>query len=236
MLFGQDHADIYDLVYQGRGKDYAQEADDLARLIKERRPDAASLLDVACGTGEHLASLRKWFERVEGVELAEAMVTAAQAKLKDVTVTQADMRDFQLGRTFDVVTCLYSSIAYLDEAGLSRAVAAMTAHLAPGGLLVIEPWWRPEKAIDNRGTSDILNGENVTVARVSHGVIRDGAHHLQCQFLVADADGIRHFTDTQVLSLFSVETYLAAMRDTGLTAEFMEGGPSGRGLYVGAKN
>jgi ubiquinone/menaquinone biosynthesis C-methylase UbiE len=49
-------AHLYDLIYSF--KDYGEEAQDLVSLIRERNPKAGSLLDVACGTGEHLRLLR----------------------------------------------------------------------------------------------------------------------------------------------------------------------------------
>src|SRR5687767_2236719 len=59
-------ADVYDLVYRGRGKDYAAEAADVATLIRSKRPEAASLLDVACGTGLHLHGFGAQFEERAG--------------------------------------------------------------------------------------------------------------------------------------------------------------------------
>src|SRR5882724_6448932 len=102
--YGHRLAEIYDMVYTaGRGKDYAAEAAALAELIRARHPRAASVLDVACGTGEHLKYLRPFFADVEGVELAEPMRAKAIEKLPDVVVHAGDMRDFALGRIFDVV-------------------------------------------------------------------------------------------------------------------------------------
>lgn len=45
-------ARIYDTIY--KFKDYAAEADLVTRYIRASAPDAATLLDVACGTGLHL--------------------------------------------------------------------------------------------------------------------------------------------------------------------------------------
>ncbi|NEA43094.1 class I SAM-dependent methyltransferase, partial [Streptomyces sp. SID11385] len=66
-------ARLYDLVHQGKGKDYASEAADLAALITSRAPGAHSLLDVACGTGLHLEHLTRAFDTVEGVEISADM-------------------------------------------------------------------------------------------------------------------------------------------------------------------
>ena len=47
-------ARFYDAVYSF--KDYEAESQRLQALIEERSPGAATLLDVACGTGKHLGS------------------------------------------------------------------------------------------------------------------------------------------------------------------------------------
>ena len=55
------------------------------------------------------------------------------------------MRSFDLGRRFDAVTCLFSSIGYLlTPEDLEQGIARMAAHVAPGGVLVVEPWFTPD--------------------------------------------------------------------------------------------
>ena len=71
-------AEIYDTVYSF--KDYAAEAERVNELIQSRRPGAASLLDVACGTGKHLEQLRRWYA-VEGVDLDRRRGDAEDAPL-----------------------------------------------------------------------------------------------------------------------------------------------------------
>ena len=53
-MYGAEFAEIYDLIYSSRGKDYPQEAKYMAELIRTRTPDADSLLDVGCATAAHL--------------------------------------------------------------------------------------------------------------------------------------------------------------------------------------
>ena len=69
-MFSQSAA-IYDAVYSF--KDYATEAGRIHTLAEERSPTAASLLDVACGTGKHLEQLRAWYE-VSGLDLDPQLV------------------------------------------------------------------------------------------------------------------------------------------------------------------
>lgn len=234
--FGHQLADIYDLIYQGRGKDYAAEAANLVALIRQRTPDAATLLDVGCGTGEHLRSWRALFDRVEGLELSAEMRAVARAKLPDVTIHPGDMSDFALGRTFDVVTCMFSTVGYLPSvAALESAVGCMARHLRPGGTLVVEPWWFPEDFLDGHVAGNVLRADGRTVARVSRGR-RDGRRTVvDVHYLVADGDGVRHFTDQHVNTLFSRDEHVAAFKHAGCSVEYLPDGPSGRGLFVGVR-
>ncbi len=236
MLFDTEHAQLFDQVYTTRGKDYAAEAEILTRLIRDRKPDARSLLDVACGTGEHLRAFKGLFSDVAGLDFTPAMREQAAAKLPGTPIHAGDMSDFELGRTFDAVVCLMSSINFLPLSRMRAAVARMAGHLAPGGVLVVEPWYLPEKIRDRTVIGDVVQvGDGVTIARVSHGLRRDGRHHLDTHFIVADAGGIRHFSDVQVLGIFTREEYESAFAEAGCEVEYDGHGLSGRGLLVAVR-
>ena len=89
------------------------------------------------------------------------MLEVARARHPEITFHQGDMRTFDLGRRFDVVTCLFSSIGYLrSPSDLRAAVINMARHLQPGGVLIIEPWlteetWTPAAFIRFMLTSRI---------------------------------------------------------------------------------
>jgi 2-polyprenyl-3-methyl-5-hydroxy-6-metoxy-1,4-benzoquinol methylase len=63
-----DAAHVYDLLYSF--KDYGAEAQILADLIRERAPASHSVLDAACGTGEHARHLASGHGfAVDGIDL-----------------------------------------------------------------------------------------------------------------------------------------------------------------------
>jgi ubiquinone/menaquinone biosynthesis C-methylase UbiE len=100
-------AELYDAVYSF--KNYAREADRLRAVINGTAPDARALLDVACGTGEHARFLRRHYA-VDGVDINEDYLRAARLKNPSGNYACADMTEFDLDRTYDVVTCLFSAI------------------------------------------------------------------------------------------------------------------------------
>lgn len=227
-------AHVYDLLYSF--KDYEGEARELASLILGRVPRARSLLDVACGTGRHLELLRATFPEVSGVDLDDGMLAVARDRLRDVELVRADMRTFDLGRRFDAVTCLFSSVGYLpDPDALGAAIARMRAHLVPGGVLVVDGWIRPERWREPGGVHALAEtSTDLAVARVvrSH---RDGVRTvLEMRYLIVTRDGFEEAEETHVLTLFTDDEYRAAFREAGLEPEVLPG-PMGedRDRYVG---
>lgn len=236
-MYSADITEIYELEHTGNGKDYRAEADEIARRVAKLHPDATSLLDVACGTGAHLSHFRDLFAHVEGVELAPAMVRRARARMPGVPVHEADMRSFSLGRGFDVVTCMFGSIGYVrDRDELAATVRTLARHLQAGGVLAIDPWWFPETFLDGHVAGRVTTAGATTVARLSHSV-RDGdASRMRVDYLVADAvGGVRHHTETHLISLFSRQTYESCLAAAGLSSEYVPGLHGGRGLFLASR-
>jgi SAM-dependent methyltransferase len=227
-------ARVYDLLYEAAGKNYEVEADELHALIQTRRPGAASLLDVACGTGAHLVHLRRYYE-VAGVDLAPAMLAEARDRLPDVPLIEGDMRSFVLDRTFDAVTCLFSAIGYMQSpAELDAALANMRSHLAPGGVLVVDGWVR-RQAWRDPGTIQVLSGcrDDLAAARLVRSR-RDGVRTtLELHHLVGSADGVEYHVEEHHITLFSDDEYRDAFERAGLTLEVVVSPHRDRDRYVG---
>jgi len=152
---------FYDLIYSS--KNYRQEVDYLLAIVHARVPGAKTILDVACGTGEHLRFLPD-FNRT-GLDLDPELLRVARAKLPDVSLIQSDMTAFDLSRQFDVVLCLFSAIGYaVSVKKLNASVCCMARHVAPGGILCIEPWFTPEQWLSGRTSMRTVEEGNFKVA------------------------------------------------------------------------
>lgn len=234
--YSAEHAAVYDFVHTARGRDWRTEADLFTKLIRDRAPGAASLLDVACGTGAHLERFQEHFETVAGLELSPAMRRIARARLAGHPVHAGDMRDFDLTTRFDAVLCLCFSMGYMESPAELRAAARMLVrHLRPGGVLVAEPWWFPERFRDGFVSAALAQDDDRAVSRVSH-TTRDGrVTRMTVRYTVADARGIRDFTEHETYSLFTREEYEDAFRAAGCAVEYLPGEPNGRGLFCGVR-
>jgi SAM-dependent methyltransferase len=224
-------ADLYDLVYSF--KDYAAEADRLDELIRTRRPGARSLLDVACGTGRHLELLRERYPDAAGLDLDPGLLAVARERLPGVPLHEADMRSFDLGRRFDAVTCLFSAIGYAHgEEELQATIAAMAAHLEPGGVLVVEPWLEPHVWIPGHLHLLTVDEPDVKIARGTVAGLEGHVAVLDFEYLVVSGQGAHHFSERHEAYLFTREQMLAAFGAAGLSVEYDEEGLIGRGLYL----
>lgn len=118
--------------------------------------DAASVLDLGCGTGELATALAKT-RRVTGVEPAAAMLKHARLRqgADNVRWVEADARTVRLDKTFDLVVMTGHAFQCLLTQDDQQAVCATIAsHLAPGGTFIfdsrnpaVQEWrnWTPDE-------------------------------------------------------------------------------------------
>jgi SAM-dependent methyltransferase len=154
----------------------------------------------------------------------------------DVKVTVGDMRDFDLGCRFDVVTCLFSSIGYMEEPEqLHSALETMARHLLPGGLLVVEPWFHPHQFFDGHVAGDLYTGDDLKIARIGRSWTEGPVSVMEMHHMVGTPEQVDTFTETHRMGLYTDGEYRAAFEGAGLSVEHDAEGLMGRGLYVGQK-
>jgi SAM-dependent methyltransferase len=226
-------ARLYDLFYDW--KDYEEEARRLRELIAGACPHARSLLDVACGTGRHLEYLRRHYD-AEGLDLNAELLEIAAERNPETPFHQADMVNFSLPRDFDVVTCLFSSIGYVNGLeGMHQAISNMAKHVRAGGVLILEPWFGPDDWEDGHVSALYVDQPRMKAARMNVSRSEGRFSVLDFHYLAAESSGVSYFTEKHSLFLFTHDEYSDALSQAGLEIHFDRYGLEGRGLYIGRR-
>ncbi len=137
-LIYKNTSKYYDVLYSS--KDYPFES---AFLNKEIRKyftgKKVNLLDVACGTGEHLKCLSKIPNYIlTGLDNDPELLNIAKKKC-EAKFIKGRMQNFLFKEKFDVITCLFSSIAYnVSKRQLIMTLKNFNRNLNQGGLLIFD--------------------------------------------------------------------------------------------------
>ena len=225
-------AEFYDLIYATL-KDYASETAQIAGLLEKLNPQCKSVLDVACGTGEHARLLAARGFIADGIDLDPSFLSIAEQKHPAGRFFAADMSDFQLAQRYDAVLCLFSSIGYLQTlARVRRAFTCFRDHLTADGVIVVEPWFPPGVLDAGRMTRQTAEAKGIRVSRTSRLAIQGSISRLHFDYEISDSNGIRHASEVHELGLFTQAELLRTFQEAGLQADHDPKGLTDRGLYV----
>lgn len=228
-------AQYYDKIY-GQ-KDYRAEVECLRAIIaREPGPERQTLLDVACGTGSHIEHLKSHYQ-VSGLDLEPGLLELARQRHPKVAFYEGDMIDFDLDQSFDVITCLFSAIGYVRTVGnLRKAICTMARHMAPGGLLLVEPWFTPGDWNPGHPHALLIDEPDLKIARLNTSFGDGRLSWFVFHYLIATPEGTEHLVERHELGLFERSEMEAAFLKAGLTVRYDEYGLTGRGLWIGRRD
>jgi SAM-dependent methyltransferase len=170
-----------------------------------------------------------------GLDINGEMLELAKKNIEDAEFIEADMITMSLGRRFDVITCLFSSIGYVKTyENLGKTLRNFANHLKPGGLLLIEPWFTEDVYWVGVPWMDTYEDDDVKIARLNVSRKEGNVSVMDMHYLVAERDaGVKHYVGRHELGLFDTDRTLELMREAGFRASYTaEGTPSSRRLYI----
>lgn len=226
----ENSAHLYDLMYVRRH--YTTTAEKIHEIIEAELPEARDLLDVGCGTGRHLELLHDSY-RGEGLDINPAMLEQTHTRCPDIPLHEADMRSFDIDRSYDVITCLFSAIGHVETAeAMRRSIERMVAHLRSPGLLIVEPWFTPENFWDGHLAANFQT-ESETKLAWMYRQRREGLMAvLDIHYLVGGQGEPEYIRERQDLGLFAPGEMKGAFAEAGLEVGYRADDVWNRGLYV----
>jgi SAM-dependent methyltransferase len=215
-IYGRDFAAIYNVEWAFWG---SKMWPFLHRQVqRRRRRDGRSLiwLDLCCGAGSLLEYICSAGYSAVGLDASAAQLRHARENAPGARLVRGDVRELDLGREFDVVTCLYDSLNYLTRKGdLLRVFRRVRRHLGPGGLFVfdvntvegLEDQWNRTFTLRDRGY--VLVVESTFDAREELGT---------CVFtgFLKEGRRYRRFDERHVQRGFRAAEVEAALEKAGL--------------------
>jgi len=221
---------MYDAIYSF--KNYKQEADAIRSYILKYKPEARTVLDVACGTGKHIEHLSDDFA-MDGVDLNEQFIQIAKDRNPNSNFWCADMTALQLGKKYDVVMCLYSSIAYVRTLQtIKKTVEHFANHTNDNGMILIEPWFTPDTWVPGYVSTINCETDQFKICRMSHADREGDLSIINFEYLIGSEQGIQHLKERHELGLFRHEELMDVFGSIGMKVNYDTEGISGRGLYL----
>jgi len=145
----QEYAKVYDSLYYD--KDYASECDFLEDIFNRfKNGNVQSILDSGCGTGGHAIPLARRGYQVFGIDRSDQMLAKARQKAKAANLSDkvrfetANVQNFEINMTFDVVICMFAVLSYqISNDDLFSTICTARRHVKHGGLFISDFWYGP---------------------------------------------------------------------------------------------
>ena len=135
------HADFYDHT------ELYQQRPDIAFYTDLATEHGGPALELGCGTGRVLLPTARAGVEITGLDLSDSMLEVCRSKLAEeppdvqdrVRLTRGDMRSFDLGKRFGLVTIPFRPFQHLVTVEEQMAcLACARRHLEPGGQLALD--------------------------------------------------------------------------------------------------
>lgn len=158
--------DINHLYYQGRHYDkrYQVITEDIPFWIRRAKEFGDPILELGSGTGRVSIPLAKHGFLVTGIDISDSMTTEARRKAVhegvEIEFIKGDIRDFQLGRKFNLIIFPLNTIChFLVLEDLEACLSCVRGHLLPEGRFVIDAFVPSQERLARDPRERFLNAE-----------------------------------------------------------------------------
>lgn len=161
--FDEDYLSLY----AHRDQEEAGRAVDTA-LAAAPELGLGPVLDLACGTGRHLAALRRRNPEAFGIDLSSSLLAQAEAGLRPWLI-RGDMRRLPVRPAALSGICLwFTPFGYFDDAGNQALLGGLSMCLRPGGVLWMD-YLNPGLVLASQAGSESIERDGLR-AEITRGV------------------------------------------------------------------
>jgi len=218
----QLYSQYYDLFYSE--KNYKAEARYIDQHIKSILPNASSLLELGCGTGNHAVQLCSLGYDITGMDKSKEMIERARSKnLNSFYPLVRDITNFQLEKQFDAAIALFQVVSYLTtNDALISCFTSTFQHLRPGGIFAFDIWYSPavlhqRPAVRTKHYED----DTIIISRKAEPVMDVNKNIVEVNFDInirnKSNEATTSFTEKHIMRYFSLPEIELLAAQTGFT-------------------
>lgn len=194
----------------------------------------ASVIDVGCGEGLHANAFSERGCRTVGLDCAQAMIDLAMDEfgpsVSRLRWICRDVRTPGFDETFDLVTCLGTTLGIYEEPDNAAVLASLRRLCAPNGRVVIQVVNR-DYVVPRLPARTWWQGRGCLV--LDEVDVNDRASRVQVKRTIVFEDG-RQFEHLYSVRVYALHELVAAVENAGLAVIEVSGSRHTRGRYFGA--
>ncbi len=208
---------------EGAHRDIKHDINYITSFLK--RKISPTLLDLGCGTGEHLGILAQSGITCTGIDSSHKMLEIARKRFgSSINFTMSDIVNFDFYEEFDMVTCLFGTFDYLlDDEGVDKAFLNTWLAMKPNGIAIFEIWnSAPVKRIQKKEMSKVSRTkyQSAVIDRErGFNLIPDPKRTLvqvDYRYVINDLMRLERLEDSHTMRAFSVEELRPFIETNGL--------------------
>jgi SAM-dependent methyltransferase len=211
MLLYNELAEYY-FAIEANHRDIHNDISLIRTLLRGR--DMPKLLDLGCGTGEHMDKLSRHGAACMGIDSSESMLAVARRRYPEAgTFLRGDFRTFDFYNEFDLIISLFGTFNYMvEDADIEKALWNTWRAMKPDGMGLFEVWNSvPVERIREKGIGPVsktrYNG--VLIDRERGFTMLPGAGRTLVEvnyiYTIHDHDGTRTQIDQHIMRTFTMD-------------------------------
>lgn len=188
--------------------DYKKQSDFIDRVISNNfnKNNKIKMLDLACGTGEHIKLLKNKYQ-IEGADINPGILKVARNKNPENIFYKADLNRLKFKENnYDVIYCLSSSIQYiLSPKDMLNALKQIYFSLKKKGIFIFDLGYCKEKWIEGYvGIRTIVN-DDFQAAEIFKSRSKNNISYYNPIYLVNKKGHFKFYIDDHKIYLYSIK-------------------------------
>lgn len=231
-MFEGELAKYYDLMH--RHRNYTQESKFVDQLVQRFCPGAEKILDICCGTGEHIVRMAQRGYILTGIDSSQDMLKLAQEKVKGIGLSIdfrcLDIKELDFDKEFQVVYCLGYTFLYMTTySDVQNFLSRVHRALLPGGILILD-FLNGWKLIEEYPRDKfVYRDKQTTIFRFEQAFLNrmQRVKHIEFFYVIEDnSEGIRTSFAEENLRIFFEDEVMMLMDSNGFEGVESFGGYS----------